>query len=202
MCFVEFEDVRHATKALHELHGNTLNGLVKGGGIRLSYSKNPLGVRTPTSATGAGSQNQHKEYHGASSGSTFFPSEPLASRQLVQSEQSMALSRRDTLSQQQQYHYTTSPPAPRFTGVSSPTSATHYTTSTSQLPSHASSFPRAIQTPYTLDAVSNSTFSPFRTSPNPDQFGAETSPTITRSDRFGHALSPPPANGIEASRAG
>jgi hypothetical protein len=41
-------DVQHATKALNELNGSTLGGLVKGGGIRISYSKNPLGVRTPT----------------------------------------------------------------------------------------------------------------------------------------------------------
>ncbi|KAI0268331.1 hypothetical protein BC834DRAFT_842329 [Gloeopeniophorella convolvens] len=43
MCFVEFVDVPHATKALNELYGSTLGGLVKGGGIRISYSKNPLG---------------------------------------------------------------------------------------------------------------------------------------------------------------
>ncbi|KAJ7118570.1 hypothetical protein C8R43DRAFT_95716 [Mycena crocata] len=54
MCFVEFDDVSYATKTLNELYGNTLNGLIKGGGIRLSYSKNPLGVRTPTSATATG----------------------------------------------------------------------------------------------------------------------------------------------------
>jgi RNA recognition motif-containing protein len=61
MCFVEFEDVGAATKTINELYGNTLNGLVKGGGIRLSYSKNPLGVRTPTSASGPGPilQQQH-----------------------------------------------------------------------------------------------------------------------------------------------
>lgn len=47
---LQFEDVNYATKALNELYGNNLNGLVKGG-IRLSYSKNPLGVRTPTNAT-------------------------------------------------------------------------------------------------------------------------------------------------------
>jgi hypothetical protein len=41
-------DVHHATKALNELNGSTLGGLIKGGGIRISYSKNPLGVRTPT----------------------------------------------------------------------------------------------------------------------------------------------------------
>ncbi|KAG5353082.1 hypothetical protein C0989_010464 [Termitomyces sp. Mn162] len=41
MCFVEFEDVAQATKALNELHGNTLNGLVKDG-IRLMYGKKPI----------------------------------------------------------------------------------------------------------------------------------------------------------------
>lgn len=45
MCFVEFEDVSFATKALHELYGQLLHNSVKGG-IRLSFSKNPLGVRS------------------------------------------------------------------------------------------------------------------------------------------------------------
>jgi hypothetical protein len=45
MCFVEFEDVSFATKALNELYGHPLHNSVKGG-IRLSFSKNPLGVRT------------------------------------------------------------------------------------------------------------------------------------------------------------
>lgn len=44
MCFVEFEDVSFATKTLHELYGYQLSNSVKGG-IRLSFSKNPLGVR-------------------------------------------------------------------------------------------------------------------------------------------------------------
>ncbi|KAL9617027.1 MAG: hypothetical protein Q9160_008144 [Pyrenula sp. 1 TL-2023] len=44
MCFVEFEDVSFATKALNELYGVSLHNSVKGG-IRLSFSKNPLGVR-------------------------------------------------------------------------------------------------------------------------------------------------------------
>ena len=51
MCFVEFEDVAYATKALAELYGRTLprqNGSSNNkGGIRLSFSKNPLGVRGP-----------------------------------------------------------------------------------------------------------------------------------------------------------
>lgn len=45
MCFVEFEDVSFATKALHDLYGQLLHNSVKGG-IRLSFSKNPLGVRS------------------------------------------------------------------------------------------------------------------------------------------------------------
>ncbi|CUM64147.1 uncharacterized protein PRCAT00001739001 [Priceomyces carsonii] len=50
MCFVEFEDVAHATRALAELYGRALprpNGSSGKGGIRLSFSKNPLGVRGP-----------------------------------------------------------------------------------------------------------------------------------------------------------
>jgi hypothetical protein len=56
MCFVEFEDVSFATKALHELYGHPLHNSVKGG-IRLSFSKNPLGVRSgqAPSQPGAGS---------------------------------------------------------------------------------------------------------------------------------------------------
>lgn len=51
MCFVEFDDVAFATRALAELYGRTLprvNGNSSNkGGIRLSFSKNPLGVRGP-----------------------------------------------------------------------------------------------------------------------------------------------------------
>jgi RNA recognition motif. (a.k.a. RRM, RBD, or RNP domain) len=50
MCFVEFEDVSFATKALHELYGHPLHNSVKGG-IRLSFSKNPLGVRSGQTAS-------------------------------------------------------------------------------------------------------------------------------------------------------
>ncbi|KAF2963411.1 hypothetical protein GQX73_g10173 [Xylaria multiplex] len=49
MCFVEFEDVSHATRTLHELYGKPLHNSVKGG-IRLSFSKNPLGVRSGQTA--------------------------------------------------------------------------------------------------------------------------------------------------------
>ena len=45
MCFVEFESISFATKALNELYGYMLHNCIKGG-IRLSFSKNPLGVRS------------------------------------------------------------------------------------------------------------------------------------------------------------
>ncbi|KAL7894963.1 hypothetical protein HDV63DRAFT_396575 [Trichoderma sp. SZMC 28014] len=45
MCFVEFEDISLATRALNEMYGVMLHNSTKGG-IRLSFSKNPLGVRS------------------------------------------------------------------------------------------------------------------------------------------------------------
>ena len=53
MCFVEFEDISFATKALNELYGHPLHNSVKGG-IRLSFSKNPLGVRSGQVGNGSG----------------------------------------------------------------------------------------------------------------------------------------------------
>ncbi|KAJ3236013.1 hypothetical protein HDU78_004871 [Chytriomyces hyalinus] len=44
MVFVEFDSIPYAQQALNELHGTLLSNSVKGG-IRLSFSKNPLGVR-------------------------------------------------------------------------------------------------------------------------------------------------------------
>lgn len=44
MCFVEFEDIVFASQALNELQGHSLTNSVKGG-IRLSYSKNPLFIK-------------------------------------------------------------------------------------------------------------------------------------------------------------
>ncbi|CAG8531373.1 12887_t:CDS:2 [Cetraspora pellucida] len=56
MCFVEFEDVHYATQAMNELYGNPLSNSVKGG-IRLSFSKNPLGVRSSNNGNGLNSFN-------------------------------------------------------------------------------------------------------------------------------------------------
>lgn len=67
MCFVEFEDVTFATKALNELYGHPLHNSVKGG-IRLSFSKNPLGVRTGQ-GNGYGTQSPLTSPTGTSFGS-------------------------------------------------------------------------------------------------------------------------------------
>ncbi|KAI8093103.1 uncharacterized protein BX664DRAFT_294617 [Halteromyces radiatus] len=57
MCFVEFDDVYCASQALQDLYGNPLSNSVKGG-IRLSFSKNPLGVRQNSiSNTGCNTNN-------------------------------------------------------------------------------------------------------------------------------------------------
>lgn len=56
MCFVEFEDVGYATRALAELYGSQLprpGGMSNKGGIRLSFLKNPLGVRGPGQRRGS-----------------------------------------------------------------------------------------------------------------------------------------------------
>jgi RNA recognition motif-containing protein len=45
MCFVEFDDISSATKALNNLYGHELSNSTRGG-LRFSYSKNPLGVRS------------------------------------------------------------------------------------------------------------------------------------------------------------
>jgi len=73
MCFVEFEDISFATKALTELYGHPLHNSVKGG-IRLSFSKNPLGVRSGQSsgqgANGAMGNGASGMHQGSSNGFT------------------------------------------------------------------------------------------------------------------------------------
>lgn len=99
---------------MSELYGHTLNGLVKGG-IRLSYSKNPLGVRTPTNvANGTGIQ---QGLH------TFNPSSFSSLQEALTRQQSGGLSidigairnRREVneVTSPSQY-FASSPPPPRF----------------------------------------------------------------------------------------
>ncbi|TKX23623.1 RNA recognition motif-containing protein 8 [Elsinoe australis] len=67
MCFVEFENVTLATQALHHLYGKMLSNSVKGG-IRLSFSKNPLGVRSGQSGMPPSSMNVPGGYPGYGNG--------------------------------------------------------------------------------------------------------------------------------------
>ncbi|KAK7049744.1 hypothetical protein VNI00_005775 [Paramarasmius palmivorus] len=98
MCFVEFEDVSAASKTMNELSGHTLKGLVKGQGIRLSYSRNPLGVRTPTSGGSSGPVLQQQQ---AQSAGVYAPINSYAG----QAQSPVA---------QNLHSYMISPPPPRF----------------------------------------------------------------------------------------
>ncbi|CCC71053.1 hypothetical protein NCAS_0G01660 [Naumovozyma castellii] len=61
MCFVEFEDISYATMALAELYGAQLPRATTStkGGIRLSFSKNPLGVRGPNNRRNPNAASTH-----------------------------------------------------------------------------------------------------------------------------------------------
>lgn len=185
--------MEYATKALNELYGDSLNGLVRNGGIRLSYSKNPLGVRTPNSGGSGPSLQQQQQ----------LSREPLqeANRDFgeifarhTDSADTIRAIRRDTsgmTSPTSSYHYTTSPPPPRF--FSPPPGVFNGVFHTS------TSFPRANPQGYGLGSSSSSTFSPFGIphSSIPDQPSAEAS----SNDHIAHPLTPAAAN-VEASLVG
>ncbi|KAI0065912.1 hypothetical protein BV25DRAFT_1797772, partial [Artomyces pyxidatus] len=163
MCFVEFVDVSHATKALNDLYGATLNGLVKGGGIRVSYSKNPLGVRTPTNTTANGYAAQQPPAGLTSSGATF-PAEAFQPR--TQSDlESGYRSQRDVsgVASPTGYQFSVSPPPPRF--VSPPPGPTNSFNPTI-LPrqSNGQGFGYS---PQSMSMSSTPSFSPFGISPSP-----------------------------------
>ena len=181
-----------ATRALNLLYGNTLNGLVRNGGIRLSYSKNPLGVRTPNSG-GSGptlQQQQHlaRELDMGQDGGFIGDAYPRHA-----DSTDTIRGRRDTsgmTSPTSSYHYTSSPPPPRFFSPPPPsgTFGGAFATSTS--------FPRANPQAFGF-ASGTPTFSPFGIPHSiPDQPSAESNDHIT------HPLSPPTTANIEASRAG
>lgn len=66
MCFIEFEDVGCAGRALGELNGDTLDGMVKGG-LRLSFSKHPLFKGTSSASSHGGAQTPVSANHATSS---------------------------------------------------------------------------------------------------------------------------------------
>lgn len=218
MCFVEFDDVHFATKALNELYGNTLGGIVKNGGIRLSYSKNPLGVRTPTSGgTGAPlvQQQQGNVHSGVASP---FPPESFQVRHPFDVDASIGI-RRDssnTASLSGAYGYSRSPPPPRF--FSPPPSSTNFGMAPAPSVSNANAFPRGSQA-FGLPSPNGapSTFSPFglpASSPRsranglppshaliPDQ-SSEGSLAHDHPQHFPHRALSPSSTTLEAARAG
>ncbi|KAL4081529.1 hypothetical protein V8B97DRAFT_1863377 [Scleroderma yunnanense] len=217
MCFVEFEDVHYATKALSDLYGNTLGGLVKNGGIRLSYSKNPLGVRTPTSA-GAGSSLQQQQ-NAQLGKASMIPAEAFQQRQVFDLDSSTAAIRRETSStvspQPSVFGYPRSPPPPRF--FSPPPASGNFGTVSSTAPLNATTFPRGSHSfGLSLGGSGGATnFSPFGlplssppTQPSappshsmiPDHPSSEV--TLSHPQHFPHRALSPSSSTLEAARAG
>ncbi|RDB19994.1 hypothetical protein Hypma_012847 [Hypsizygus marmoreus] len=223
MCFVEFEDVAYATKALNDLYGNTLKGLVKGG-IRLSYSKNPLGVRTPTSA-GSGPSLQQQQLQSNTVTNSPNPSYPSTFAPDFQSRSSEeqqraapATLRRDMIVtspppglQLASDLHASSPPPPRFYPSSSSGSGFGGTSGTMTMTAMSNAFiPR-----YGFGLQSNvtngqsTTFSPFGLSNTPPPHNTIPDHHTTSGDHISSSHSQhfvhngfAPANNLEAARAG
>jgi hypothetical protein len=199
---VQFEDVSFATKTLNDLYGNTLGGLIKGGGIRLSYSKNPLGVRTPTSAGSSGPCLQQQQMQ---STTLPFSLDAYSSRSSVDNGTS-ALRRESSVTApplSSSYTYMCSPP-PRFFSPSVSSSA--FGGASAPLANNVS-FPRTSNAPqHGLIAPLNnnaalSSFSPFGISSSPHPTIPDQTSSDAHEHHFSHnALSP--SNNLEAARAG
>ncbi|KAH0587957.1 hypothetical protein H2248_006702 [Termitomyces sp. 'cryptogamus'] len=223
MCFVEFEDVAHATKALNDLYGDTLKGLVKGG-IRLSYSKNPLGVRTPTSAASNGSSIQQQQQQvqnnnnaPAPVSSSNFPSQDFQSRKDEQQSRVPAvIFRRDVslaTSQSPPVEATfaaellgTSPPPPRFFSSSPNGLSASSMTALAGAPKFTFVPRHAFGVQTNANHAQASTFSPFGLSSTPPphsiipDFQPEGHLSSSHSQHFHNNFAP--ASNIEATRAG
>lgn len=195
----QFEDVDYAAKTLHELYGNTLKGLVKGGGIRLSYSKNPLGVRTPTSANSNGATFQQQQQNG------YFQTGGSASVSQVEDF------RRRDMAVPPSAHYISSPP-PRF--ITSSPSPFGTSSSSTPLSGTSSAFlPRSSLNMYGYSLQSaapsmSSSFSPFGISPHamiPDQHPSDQQlhhEQLSHHSFMPRSMSPPQHTNIEVARAG
>lgn len=175
MCFVEFEDVTYATRALNELYGNQVNGLVKTG-IRLSYSKNPLGVRPPAPQPVVPGRHPPAWVGDASTPISPAVISPRPLDQCGPSQQSGL-----------RHHEFTEPPAQRLTLRPSALSPTYGPNSYHYFASDSTD----LSTPQSLTSAT-STFSPFQ---NMDFSAA----SLNRDSKI-----PPltPSPGIEVARAG
>lgn len=202
--------------ALRELAGHTLDGLVKSGGIRLSYSKNPLGVRTPTSGgNGQSLQQQQQNGHPQTlNGQQTLFGEPFQR----QGDIDYRHLRRDTsgglTSPTSPYHYSMSSPPPRFFNTA-PGSGTFNNTLIGSSVAFSRTNSQGYAAPSSTFPAGNtstsSSFSPFGISPShstiPDQPSAENINDLQHhhphhlNNLNSHVFTPVSAN-IEASRAG
>ncbi|KAG8218521.1 hypothetical protein J3R82DRAFT_4160 [Butyriboletus roseoflavus] len=216
MCFVEFEDVHYATKALNELYGNALGGLVKNGGIRLSYSKNPLGVRTPTTA-GTTSLQQQSSTH--STVASPFQADAFQFRQGFDGDSGVINMRRDnsttTSPPPSAFGYARSPPPPRFVSPPPPSGSFNMV---SPSPTNGPTLPRGSHAFGISLSGTGGGFSPFglplssppdqsSTLPSshsmiPDHQSSDVPLAHGHTQHFPHRALSPSSSTVEAARAG
>jgi hypothetical protein len=213
--------VQFATRALNDLYGNNLKGLVKGG-IRLSYSKNPLGVRTPIGTSNSNTLQQLSQNNNNNTPNGTYPStsamefhpksaEEQQSRtvNIVRRETSVASPSLPPHAMPSSFgtNFLASPP-PRFTS-SSPSATfgpSSGATSTTFMPRSSGSMNMNMfgySLPSSATSLASSTFSPFGPSntPPPHTRIPETSDDQPHSQHFVHQTLSPPSNNLEAARA-
>lgn len=186
-----------ASQAMRDLYGNTLDGLIRNGGIRLSYSKNPLGVRTPTSGGTSTSFQQQQQQLSQNNqlpplgaGHPFFET----FHQRLGDMDTIRAPRRDTTSSgvtsptssSSSYHYTISPQPPRFISNSPPTSGQFGLSSFSSIAANSAAFPRANPQGFGF-------FSPHLPSTNSGLSSLMSSSASSSFSPFGSIVSPAPA---------
>ena len=164
----------------------------------MSYSKNPLGVRTPTSAASSGPSLQQQQLHNNALQQGLaspFPPDAFQTQQQsdIDSRSSIRRDMSNATSPHPSYSYATSPPPPRFF---SPPPASSFSNTMND---SAQAFPRVsngygFPPPSAQSSMSN--FSPFGISPPPQQHS--NIPEQTTSELQDHnfslpnrALSPP-----------
>lgn len=187
------------------------------GGIRLSYSKNPLGVRTPTSTTSNGASLQQQQIQNtASIPSSTAPGQDVQSRKdEQQSRVAPAILRRDVslLTSQSppvqspfvSEFLGTSPPPPRF--ISSSPNGLSASSTTVLTNASKSLVPRyGFGLPTNASHAQASTFSPFGLSSTPPtqsiipDLQSEGYLASSHSPHFHNNFAP--TSNIEATRAG
>lgn len=173
----------------------------------MSYSKNPLGVRTPTSAGSSGPTLQQQQQHNNALQQGLaspFPPDAFQPRQQSDIDSRSAL-RRDmsnATSPLPLYNYTTSPPPPRF--FSPPPSSSSFSNTVGD---NALGFSRVgnYSFPPPSAQSSMSTFSPFGISSPPHShtnIPEQSSSELEDHFPLPHRTLSPTANSIEVARAG